>query len=506
MFSEEALPKVAVAYNPDVKSYPLMAPFDPSERYPDYPYPGDEISGENGAYRLVREAFKLLNPEGFGSPGWNPLGAIINPGDVVVIKPNLVEEAGWENGKITHPAVIRPVIDYAYKACGPTGKIIVAEGPWAMDVFEKVVEVTGLRRMIEHLSIEHGVPVSLEDLNKTTRDNAPLIDLGEASQFHGVDRIWYDAHGKELRYGGDPGVGSYRIARTMLDGNVVISIPKVKVHCSAGVTLTMKNMVGIIPSWDGPYDDGLLKDCPHSSNLDRQAGKRGEYPENDTIWRSIADLNVVLLYADRWGRLQPQRQRRYLAVVDGIIAGEKSQFSPRPYPLSTIIVGFDPLTVDAVTSRVMGFDYRRIKSIANSSWIKGFPLGPSHPAEVRILISGGESLNAIYKKALAPELEVYSWRGYIEAEDFSPPELLGYGYDLIAGEFWARVRDVSGVAYTRLAYVRGGRRKMKALKLAKGNKVDGEWRTGLILGRGIEEPILIASDELYNVGRWEVKI
>jgi hypothetical protein len=62
------------------------------------------------------------------------------------------------------------------------------------------------------------------------------------------------------------------------------------------------------------------------------------------------------------------------------------------------------------------------------------------------------------------------------------------------------------VAYTRLAYVRGGRRKMKALKLAKGNKVDGEWRTGLILGRGIEEPILIASDELYNVGRWEVKI
>jgi hypothetical protein len=47
---------------------------------------------------------------------------------------------------------------------------------------------------------------------------------------------------------------------------------------------------------------------------------------------------------------------------------------------------------------------------------------------------------------------------------------------------------------------------MKALELVRGDKVDGEWRTSLILGRGIEEPILIASDELYNVGRWEVKI
>lgn len=506
MFSEEGLSRVIVAHDPEVKGYPTAAPFDPGQSYPEYPFPQDELSRENRAYGLVREALRLLHPEGFGSPDWNPLGEVIKPGDAVVIKPNLVDDSQWQRGKITHPAVIRPIIDYAYKACGPTGRIIVAEGPWAMGVFERIVEITQLEQMVGHLAGQHGLPAVLENLNKATKETTPLIDLGEASEFYGVDRTWYDAHGKELRFDGDPGVGSYRIAPTVLQADVVINVPKVKVHCSAGVTLAMKNMVGIIPCWDGPYQDRALKDCPHTSSLDRQEGKRGEYAENDTIWRSIADLNKILLYADRGGRLQSSRQRRSVTVVDGIIAGEESQFNPIPYPLSSIIIGFDPVAVDAVTARAMGFDHRRIKSIANAAQTTRFALGSAHPADVKVILSGGERINALYDKVLTPELHVYSWRGYIEATDFAFPEILGYGYAATAGELSVRARDDSGVAYIRLTYRRGGKPRMKDLKLVEGDKTDGEWRTRLLLGRGIEAPTLIAADELYNLGRWGIKL
>jgi len=40
---------------------------------------------------------------------------------------------------------------------------------------------------------------------------------------------------------------------------------------------------------------------------------------NDVLWRTLADLNKLILYADSEGVLQGARQRRYLAVVDGIV-------------------------------------------------------------------------------------------------------------------------------------------------------------------------------------------
>ena len=102
---------------------------------------------------------------------------------------------------------------------------------------------------------------------------------------------------------GEPGIGRYRIAHHVLDADVVISVPKAKVHCSGGITVAMKNAVGIIPAWDGTYNDGVLKDCAHTSDVDQAAGKRGMYLDNDTIWRTMADLNRIILYADANGIL-----------------------------------------------------------------------------------------------------------------------------------------------------------------------------------------------------------
>jgi uncharacterized protein (DUF362 family) len=506
LFDEAALTPVFVARDPELQGYPPSPPFGPDERYPECPYTPDDLASTNGAYRLVREALRLMNPEGYGSPDWNPLASVVRPGDCVLIKPNLVDDAEWANGQTTHPAFLRPIIDYVYKACGPSGRILLAEGPWAAGVFDRVVVNTGIQATVSHLASRYGIPLTLLDLNKASRDTTPLVDLGTVSELRAVDRVWYDAHGEVMQEGGDPGIGRYRISPAVLDADVIISVPKVKVHCSGGVTLAMKNMLGIIPAWDGPYEQAQLKDCAHTSDVDRAAGPRGMYLDNDTIWRSMADLNRILLYADARGVIHHKRQRRYLAIVDGIVAAEESQYHPRPYPLNTVVVGAEPLTVDAVTARCMGFDPRLLKSVTKAAARTAYPLGPAHPAQIKVVVSDNEGLDAIYPRALTPELHVFSWQGHVEADDFAPPQILDWAWDPESKELRSTLRDPAGVAWARVVYTHDGETRLKALELSEGTSEEGRWCVMFPLGGAVHRAELVAGDWLFNEVKQEIAL
>jgi hypothetical protein len=324
------------------------------------------------------------------------------------------------------------------------------------------------------------------------------VDLGEVSELRAVDRVWYDAHGEVMQEGGDPGIGRYRIAPPVLEADVVICVPKAKVHCSGGVTLAMKNMLGIIPAWDGPYEQVELKDCAHTSDMDQAAGSQGLYLENDTIWRSMADLNRILLYTDGQGILRREPQRRYLAIVDGIVAAEESQYHPRPYPLNTVVVGTHPITVDAVAARCMGFDPRLLKSVTKAAARNDYSLGPAHPSQIKVVVSGGERLSALYRHTLTPELHVFSWQGHLEANDFDAPEILGWQWDAESKDLKVTVRDPVGVAWVRVAYSHEGESCMKILQLSGGTPLEGQWRTPFPLGATVRQATLLAGDELLN--------
>lgn len=496
-FDEASLAPVYVAHNLEVDGYPALPPFDPDEQYPEYPFAGGVQPG-NAAYWLVRRALALMSPAGFGSAEWNPLGAVIRPGDVVLIKPNLVDDSRWEKGQTTHPAFLRPVIDYAYRACGPTGQILVAEGPWTAGLFDAMVTRMGIREMVRYLAEIHGLPVGLVDLNKGERETTPLVDLGAASALRAAEYTWFDAHGQVMEEGGDPGIGRYYIAKAVLDADVILSVPKLKVHCSGGITVTMKNMIGIIPAWDGPYERAELKDCAHTSDVDRTAGSRGMYLENDTIWRSMADLNRILLYCDRQGQLQTTRQRRYLTLVDGIIAAEASQYDPQPHPLGTVIVGANPVTVDAVAARCMGFDPRRFRSVVNPTQRMDFPLGPYAAERIRIVMEPGTDIGSTYRESLTPELGIYSWQGHVEATDFDAPVIADWQWNAADGVLYVGCRDVVGVSWVRARYVVEGEVRVKDMALHAGSPVDGQWRTEFPLGNSTSEVTLEACDSLYN--------
>jgi uncharacterized protein (DUF362 family) len=496
LFDVSKLSQVFVASEPDCSGYPDLPPFHPDTDYPEYPYDRSAISAQNDVYRLVRQAFRLVNPDGYGESAWNPLGHIIKPGNCVLIKPNLVDASEWQNGQMTHPSMLRPIIDYVYKACGPQGSIIVGDAPWSVNVFSPLVEETGIQTLIDWLANYTGVPIQLADLNSSEPQLTPLVDLGDISELHGLSRTWFDGHGRPMLIDGKPGVGPYRISPYVLEADVVVTVPKAKVHCSGGITAAMKNAIGIIPAWDGPYGDGYLKDCAHTSNIDQAAGDRGMYLDNDTIWRTIADLNRIMRYADKHGNIHNTPQRRIFHIVDAICAAEASQYNPVPFPLKTVIMSSDPIAIDAVTARCMGFDSRRLKSVVSASHNSYLPLGNSLPAEIKVHTPDA-GLSALFRQALQPELYVYSWKGHLETDDFDAPEIVAWSMPQ-KDKLEIHVCDASSVSWVRVEYTYGEKHKMKNLAIVEGDHKDGLWKTDFPHGAYISQMNVTAGDALFN--------
>jgi uncharacterized protein (DUF362 family) len=132
--------RVGIIQHPEVLEYSGTAPFSPTRRGPEYPFRKQEgmktekpINGS--VYEMVRELLLALRLDrlNFDTPSWNPLGAYIQPGQTVVIKPNWVRHIHdhkkdlWS--VITHGSVIRAMLDYVYIALRGNGRIIIGDAP-----------------------------------------------------------------------------------------------------------------------------------------------------------------------------------------------------------------------------------------------------------------------------------------------------------------------------------------------------------------------------------------
>jgi len=94
--------------------------------------------------------------------------------------------------------------------------------------------------------------------------------------------------------------------------------------------------------------------------------RSGNWHGNRTTWRMCLDLNRCLYYsrADGPHLDAPAPVRTVLTVVDGIVAGEgEGPLAPRDRPLGVVLAGTDPVAVDLVAVRLMGFDERRLAKV-----------------------------------------------------------------------------------------------------------------------------------------------
>ena len=388
-------------------TYPPQ-PFHPPEHYPEYPFGNGPLQPDNYVYASVREMFQRLDMDckNFGTPELNPLGEIIKPGDKVVLKPNLViseHELGLPGieASTVHGSVIRPFIDYAWIALKGQGRITIGDSPIKEVDFDRIIDLIGVKAILEYFGNQHPeVPlevVDYRDLRAWRRNDGTIVgtrplagdkrgyttvDLGRDSMFHEIchlhkrfrstaavyENAVSDVHTLESH--------KYSFANTVLESDVFICLAKMKTHRKAGVTLSLKNLVGLTNEkrWLPHHRVGTVAEggdmLPADAPVANRAAERiieyfkashfgrfgftyvlpmlrriyglgigqvlskiekrdpiqwheGDWHGNDTVWRMVLDLNQILLYSDKQGKLHDTPQKRYFSCIDGILARRK---------------------------------------------------------------------------------------------------------------------------------------------------------------------------------------
>jgi len=123
--------------------------------------------------------------------------------------------------------------------------------------------------------------------------------------------------------GGYSDVSAFYLASPVAQADVVINLPKMKTHHWMGVTLSMKNLFGVLP--------GIIYGWPKNPLHIKGIGK------------SILDLTLSVPV--------------HYVIVDAIVGMEgDGPILGNSKPVGTIIMGKHPLAVDCTATRIMGFD------------------------------------------------------------------------------------------------------------------------------------------------------
>lgn len=94
----------------------------------------------------------------------------------------------------------------------------------------------------------------------------------------------------------------------------------------------------------------------------------GSWYGNDTIWRTVVDLNDIVLMADKDGIIKSIPQRKVLTIADMIICGQtEGPVAPSPKKLNMIMMGENTYIFDKVMCEIMGFDSGKVKQLKNES-------------------------------------------------------------------------------------------------------------------------------------------
>ncbi len=225
-------------------------------------------------------------------------------GKSVLLKPNFVEPDS-EGVINTNPVVIRAARE-AFLRMGAKS-VIVAEGPGHERDTEGIVEVLRLRDFIGPLDR------AFVDLN--TDEVCEVPTRTQASKLK-----------------------SLSLPKTVLGADFVVSMPKMKTHHWVGVTLSLKNMFGIVP------------------------GSCYGWPKNILHWagisKSILDIN---------GTVRPD-----FAIVDGIVGMEgNGPIQGSAKAAGVLVAGDDPVAVDATCARIMGLVPERIDYLKRAALLLG---------------------------------------------------------------------------------------------------------------------------------------
>lgn len=212
-------------------------------------------------------------------------------GKRVLLKPNIGRVAPPEAGITTHPQVVAAAID-AFREAG--ADVAVGESPILGVKTEEAFDAAGITL------IAHERDCLLIDMDARRSVEVPVPD--------GV------------------AINSLKVCPEVLEYDLVVSIPVMKMHMHTGVSLALKNMKGCL--W--------RRSKVHLHMLPPVEGD-DEMPINI----AIADMSSVL--------------RPHLSIIDGTVGMEGlGPSAGQAKPLNVIVVSADVFAADAIACRLMG--------------------------------------------------------------------------------------------------------------------------------------------------------
>jgi uncharacterized protein (DUF362 family) len=329
-------PKVAIVKTPSLKGNAEFLP--PVKKYKRYAEDVDAIEA------AVAKSIELT----VGS-----IDQIVKPGQTVLIKPNLAFNAPPESYAVVDPRTVEAVTRF-FKKHSKAGKVQVGDNP------------------------SLGKHVGRADIAFKTSG------MEEAARLGGADEVIYFDEQPTVDVDVPDGKAfkKYKVFKPFLDADVVINLPKMKVHLAKTVTLGLANWQGIGPNHH-PQEGGMDGKGLHM-------WQQGQH-------RNDINAKVVDEYRIR---------KADLTIIDGIIAMEgQGPHAGDPVEMNLILAGADTVAVDAVASAAMGFETEEIPAV-RMAFTEG--LGERRLDHIEIVGEPLEKVRRFFRRANGDPVGMYA--------------------------------------------------------------------------------------------------
>ncbi len=413
----------------------------------------------------------------------------------VVLKPNWVKHAERPEfpieALVTSTALIEATIEACLAKYPGLEKITVGDVPLQTCDWDLLIRQSGVFRLIEKYRERTGPTIQFLDLRRERwRPVGGFMELdsGHPGDPLGYTEIIIDGSSllEEVSHNADSfrvsdydpaetvsvhrkGLHRYLIARTILEADFFINLPKMKTHQKTGITGALKNLVGIngskahlvhhqlgCPAQGGDeFPDDVSKVFYWQARLRERFQKKskflfktlktgwelikkargietvgtrenlggqfyvgsGSWYGNDSIWRMVYDLNMIILMAHAdGGPLRAEPQRTVLSIMDGLVAGEgNGPLQPLPVAANVLLAARNPFLIDFAMAKLMGYDAEKIRLLANHRRFPYAPFADFHPSTVPLTLNGRHFPNgldavSILRRFVPPP----GWRDHIE--------------------------------------------------------------------------------------------
>lgn len=245
------------------------------------------------------ESYEKSVPAALDSVG---AGDAFAKASLVILKPNATQ--GQAFPVTTPPEFVRPAIEYV--KAHSKADVIVAEGAGsASETTTEVFDALGYGSL----------GAELVDLNTSECERLAKKSMERLPELH-LPKIVRDC--------------------------MLVSMPVLKAHSMARVTLSMKNMMGLLPP-ERYQMGGHWKKSSFHRDLHRAIYELNCYRAPDL---TLMDATVGMAEAHLWG----------------------STLDP---PAGRIVCGFDPVAVDAVGCRLLGVSWKRVEHVKLAHGVLG---------------------------------------------------------------------------------------------------------------------------------------